>query len=208
MRVNLLPPAIKHRQVTRRRTGVVIALGLVVLGLLGAFFVLQQIRLRELEDKIQTQESTNAGLRQQIADLQEFDDLQRELIATRDLLTSLLAHEVRWSGVLRDISLVIPGRVWLATIQGTLDTAAVGATAPAEGTAAPSGLVGQISFTGFGLSHRDTALWLSRIEEVEGFVNPWVSISEKTVIGTSDAVQFTGSTDLSELVLARRGGQA
>ncbi len=206
MRVNLLPPAIKHRQVTRRRTGVVIALGLVVLGLLGAFFVLQQIRLRELEDDIRAQESTNAGLRQQIADLQQFDDLQRELIATRDLLTSLLADEVRWSGVLRDISLVIPGRVWLGTMQGTLNAAA-GVTAPAEGTA-PSGLVGQISFTGFGLSHRDTALWLSRLEEVEGFVNPWVSSSEKTIIGTSDAVQFTGSTDLSDLVLARRGGQA
>jgi hypothetical protein len=69
-------------------------------------------------------------------------------------------------------------------------------------------LIGQISFDGFAFTHRDVALWLSRLEDVRGFINPWLSNSTKTNIGTQEAVQFTSSVDLTEQALARRrGGQ-
>jgi hypothetical protein len=50
------------------------------------------------------------------------------------------------------------------------------------------------------------ALWLTRLEDVEGFANPWVSTSQKTEIGLQEVVQFTSTTDLSEQVLARSQG--
>lgn len=203
MRINLLPSEIRERQRVRRRGGLVAVLGVVVLAGLGAFYFLQQMRLNDLKADLTAQEAENDRLRAEIAELQEFDQQERELAASQDLLNTLLADEVRWSGVLRDISLVIPGQTWLTTLNGQI-TQTEGTVQPTAG--APSGLIGQLSFNGFGLSHRAVALWLTRLEDVEGFANPWVSTSQKTEIGVQEVVQFTSTTDLSEQILARSEG--
>jgi Tfp pilus assembly protein PilN len=203
MRVNLLPGEIRERERIRRRGGAVAVVGVLVLAALGAFYFLQQMRLNDLERDLAEQQAENDRLRGEIAGLQEFDQQQRELAASEDLLNTLLADEVRWSGVLRDISLVIPGQTWLTTLNAQITQEAEATAQPAEG---PSGLIGQISFNGFGLSHRAVALWLTRLEDVEGFANPWVSTSQKTEIGLQEVVQFTSTTDLSDQVLARSQG--
>lgn len=217
MRINLLPPEIYERQRVRRRTAAVVAVGLIVLAALGAFYFLQILRLNEAEDDITAQEAENAQLGAQIGELQEIDLLQQEIEATRTVLNSLLTDRVLWSGVLRDMSLVIPGQAWLSGLSGQVGTPPTGAattttttTTTTPGQAAqPGALVGQISFDGFAFTHRDVALWLSRLEDVRGFVNPWLSNSTKTDIGVQEAVQFNSSVDLSEQALARRrGGEA
>ena len=202
MRVNLLPGEIRERQRVRRRGGAVAAVGVVALAALGAFYFLQQVRLNDLKQDLTVQEGENDRLRGEIAELQEFDQQQRELAATQDLLDALLADEIRWSGVLRDISLVIPGQTWITTMNGQITGQAEGAQ-PTQG---PSGLIGQVSFNGFGLSHRAVALWLTRLEDVEGFANPWVSTSQKTEIGVQEVAQFTSTTDLTQQLLVRAGG--
>jgi Tfp pilus assembly protein PilN len=202
VRINLLPPEIRERQRARRRTVAVVAVGLVVLLLLGGFYLLQLMRLSDLRDDLEAQQAQNAQLRSQIAQLQEVANLQQQLADSRELLADLLSNQVYWSGILRDISLVIPGEAWLNGLNGTIATP----EAEEEVAAAP-GLVGSISFTGFAFDHRDVALWLSRLEDVRGFVNPWLSNSAKTLIGTTTVVNFTNSVDLSEQSLARRGAR-
>jgi Tfp pilus assembly protein PilN len=211
VRINLLPPEIYERQRIRRRTAAVIVVGLIVLAAVGAFYFLQILRLNEVEDDIAAQEAENAQLRAQIGELQEIDALQQEIEATRTVLNSLLVDRVLWSGVLRDVSLVIPGQAWLSGLSGQVGAPGAAGTAPTTTTtpgqaAQPGALVGQISFDGFAFTHRDVALWLSRLEDVRGFVNPWLSNSTKTNIGTQEAVQFNSSVDLSEQALARRSG--
>jgi Tfp pilus assembly protein PilN len=211
MRINLLPPEIRERQRARRRTAAVVLVGIIVLAALGAFYVLQVMRLADVREDLEAQQQRNNELRQEIAQLQRFAELQQELQDTRVLLDSLLADRILWSGVLRDVSLVIPGEMWLSGLTGAA-TGAEGATTTTTTTAAPTvpggGLVGQITFNGFAFDHRDVALWLSRLEDVRGFVNPWLSNSQKTLIGLTEVVQFTNSVDLSEQALARQGGQS
>ncbi|MGH2723141.1 MAG: PilN domain-containing protein [Actinomycetota bacterium] len=203
MRINLLPPEYLERQRARRRTLAVIAVGLVVLAALGGVYLLQAARLAGVRDDLARQEAANDLLAAQIAELQNVAQLQQEVLANRRLLAQLLVDRVRWSGVLRDVSLVIPGQVWLTGLTGTVAPAAAPAAEP--GAAGP-GLVAEMGINGFAFEHRDVALWLSRLEDVRGFVNPWLSNSQKTLIGTQQVVQFTSSVDLSEQVLARRGG--
>ncbi len=181
-----------------------IAIGVVLLALVGGFYFLQVIRLSGVEEDIQAQEATNAGLRAQIAELQDIAALEQEIDATRDLLSALLQDRVLWSGVMRDISLVIPGEVWLDGLNAQVGGGAEGAEAAPTTT---EGLVGQISFSGFAFDHRDVALWLSRLEDVRGFINPWLSSSTKTDVGTTTVVQFSSSVDLSDQALARRSGE-
>lgn len=213
MRINLLPPEILERQRTRRRTVAAVIVGVIVLAAIGAFYFLQVARLGEVEEDIAAQEARNAALQAQITELADIAALEQEILGTRDLLNGLLADRILWSGVLGDISLVIPSQLWLEGLSGQVGTA----TAPgAEGTTTETaaftegqGIVGQISFTGQAFSHRVVALWLSRLEDVRGFVNPWLTSSTK--IGgeqtqVADLVTFNSSVDLSEQALARRAG--
>lgn len=205
MRINLLPPEIKDRQRARRRTIAVFLVGLIVLGAMGIFYFLQLIRLGQVEADLADQRARNAQLRQDIGELRQFDQLEQEVQTSAALLAALLQDEVLWSGVLRDISLVIPGSTWLTSLTGTTAAAAE----PAEGTettAVPGSLVGQISLGGFAFDHRAVALWLTRLEDVTGFANPWLTDSTKTTIGEREAVQFTSSVDLSPDALSGSGG--
>ena len=200
MRINLLPPEVLERQRTRRRTFAVAAIGVLVLVLLAGFYFLQVLRLSDVEDDILAQQQENDLLRTEIAELQDIAALEQEIERTRLVLSGLLENRVLWSAVLRDISLVIPGEVWLTGITAQLGTIAEGeATTPTVTT----GVIGQISFSGNAFDHRDVALWLSRLEDVRGFINPWLSTSAKTDIGETEAVTFTSSVDLSEQAVAR-----
>lgn len=213
MRINLLPPEILERQRTRRRTIATIVVGVIVLVAIGAFYFLQVARLGRIEDDITEQEARNAALQAQIAELQDIAALEQEIVRTRELLNGLLSDRVLWSGVLGDISLVIPSELWLEGLTGQVGTATADATGtvPTTTTDVPGGqgIVGQISFNGQAFSHRVVALWLSRLEDVRGFVNPWLSSSTKTgseETTVEDLVQFNSSVDLSEQALARRAG--
>lgn len=200
MRVNLLPSEIRERQIVRRQAILIGVFGALIVVALGAFFVLQQLRLNGVRSDMAVQEEQNQQLRQEIATLQRFDQLQREAEESRTLLASLMADEVLWSGVLRDVSLVIPGEAWLTGFTGESGGSSAAAT-----TVTP-GLIGQISFNGHAMDHRTVALWLTRLEDVQGFINPWLSNSQKTLIGEREVVQFTSTVDLSQDSLARPGG--
>jgi Tfp pilus assembly protein PilN len=210
MRINLLPPEVLERQRMRRRTLATVVVGLIVLGAIAAFYFLKVAELGTVEEEIATQQARNAQLQQQIAELQDIAALQQEIERTRVLLNGLLADEVLWSQVLRDISLVIPSQAWLEGLTGQTAAAAGGETDVAVTTTTGTvgeGIIGQISFNGKAFSHQVVAEWLSRLEDVRGFINPWLSSSTKTggddpVL--SDVVSFTSSVDLSEQALARR----
>lgn len=196
-RINLLPQEVKERQRVRRQTAAVTVVGVLVLVALGAFFFLQQVRLSSAEDDLREQQAVNTALQQDIAELQQFDELATEVELSRTLVGQLLQNQVLWSGVLRDISLVIPGQVWLDSLTGTITAEAPGVTATTTGDGL--GLVGNIAFTGKALGdHRNTALWLARLEDVAGFINPWLASSTKSEIGSTEVVEFNSSVDLTQ----------
>jgi Tfp pilus assembly protein PilN len=203
MRINLLPPEVLERQRTRRRAVMVFTGGIIVLLVLAGFYMIQVFTLQGIEDDIELQQSITSQLEGQIAELQDVAALEDEIERTRGVLSGLLADRVLWFGILRDVSLVIPGEVWLNGLSAQLGLTT--ATDPGAPVTDATGVVGQISFNGFAFDHRDVALWLSRLEDVRGFINPWLSSSAKTEIGGREAVTFTSSVDLSEQAVARRG---
>ena len=197
MRINLLPPEILERQRIRRRAVLVGAAVFVVIVALVGFAFLQQQKKAQIDEDVAEQQAINAALQQEIAALQEFDLLRQELEASRQELAVLLDKEVLWSGVLRDISLVIPSEARLTSFTGTIFTPENMPIIEGQTEGVETGLVGQIVFNGEAFDHRVVALWLARLEEVEGFVNPWLDLSEHIEQGKEPA-QFVSSVDLSE----------
>jgi Tfp pilus assembly protein PilN len=202
--VNLLPPELRQRAAVRRTTSIVVAAGLGVLTLIGVFYFLQMQRLSGIRADLEEQQATNAQLQTQIQELQAFATLQAELSAKEDLVTSLFVNEVSWSSALLDISRVIPDAAFLTNLTGQIQptTGGEGATIP---TAA--GLIGNMSFAGQARESETIATWLVRLEQVDGWVNAWMTNQQETAV-RSRIYQFASGLDLTLDAATERAREA
>ena len=198
-RINLLPPEREERRRSRQVTTTIAAAGVALIVLLGLVFVAEIIRLHGQKNALEAQQASNATLQSQVAQLSQFQQLEGQLQQKTTLLKTLTRDEVRWSIVLADVSLVIPSDTWLTNL--TASQTAASATQPAAGTQAQT--LGTIQLTGTTFSHLDVAKWLTRLAGVDAFTNPYLSLSSKSVIGTTNVVTFNSTTDLSDMALRR-----
>ena len=196
--VNLLPSELRAREARRRLTSVVVIVGVLVLGLVGLFYFFQVMNLSRARDDLAAQEGVNRQLQAQVNDLQRFQDLQNQLQAKQALVNSVFVGEVSWSNVLVDISRVIPSEAYLTNLTGS--TTAETAT-PTTGGAT---LIGNISFTGVVRETDPLATWLTRLEQVDGWENAWMtSATEQQPF--SRVYTFNSGLDLSLDAATRRG---
>jgi len=196
--VNLLPPDILAAQRQRRLAGVVALAGIGVIGLILMFYVLQLGSLGGVEDDIEAAEQNNAGLQRDIENLQEFEDLRAEAQTQQELLNDVFANEISFSGLLMDVSRVIPSDAALTSL-----TAAAQEPTPSSGGSTL--LVGRLDVAGIALNYESIASWLIGIERIQGWVNPWVtSISDPE----AGPITYTSGVDLTTAVVTERGQQA
>jgi Tfp pilus assembly protein PilN len=208
--INLLPQEVRHRHRTKRQTALVAVAGAAVVAVLIFLWVLQGVHLSQVDQEVAQQKQTNAQLQVKIDQLHHFAEIRSNLESQKKLLRQTLSGNVKWSGVMHDLSLVMPDQMWLGSMTGTLNTAsssgAVPATAPTTPGAATN-LLGSIQFQGDAMDKQTIALWLTKLETVRGWVNAWLSQAQETKVGVTPVVSFTSSVDLSKAA-ARNGGGA
>jgi Tfp pilus assembly protein PilN len=203
--VNLLPPELRERQAVRRTTSLVVGPGLAALALIGIFYFFQAQRLSQVRSDLEAQQSTNARLVRQIASLREFAALQAELAAKEALIDVILVNEVSWSSALLDVSRVIPDASYLTNLTGQIE-----ATVAGEVVAEPTGrtpettLIGNMTFAGVANQTETIATWITRLEEVQGWVNAWVNSAEEDAPG-SRIYTFSNGLDLTQEAVTERG---
>jgi Tfp pilus assembly protein PilN len=207
--VNLLPPELLARQKQRRLTGFIVAGAAGVMILILIFWFFQGQKLNDVNDKIAAQNATNAQLQQQVTELQEFQQLQQDATQKQALLTQAFRGEVSLSGILMDVSRVIPPDAYLTSLSiqltATGEAATGGTAAPAEPTAAS--FVGQITTGGQAAGTESLASWLTRLESVKGWVNAWVSTLTETA-ASSRLYTFSSGVDLTPDSLTNRAKEA
>jgi Tfp pilus assembly protein PilN len=206
--VNLLPPEIRQRAQTRRLTLMVIGAGVVVLVLIGFLFVVQTANLARVNEDLAAQERKNAGIQAEINGLQEFAALQTEAQQQQALLTAAFANEVSFSGILLDLSRVIPSDAFLTTFSAQVappDGATPGVAATPDATATP--LIGTMTAAGEASGTDSLASWITRLESVKGWVNPWITTFTESAPST-DRFTFNSGADLTSDVLTDRARDA
>jgi Tfp pilus assembly protein PilN len=196
--VNLLPPDILAAQRQRRMAGVLALAGVGVIGLILVFYVLQVGTLAGVRDDIDNQEQTNAGLQTEIDQLQAFDELRARAQAKQELLNEVFANEISFSGLLMDLSRVIPSTAALTSM-----SAVKGEPVPSAG--GTTLLLGRIDVAGIALDYDTVASWLTRLERVRGWVNPWVTSIADPETGP---ITYTSGVDLTEASVTQRGRRA
>ena len=198
-RVNLLPTEIKKGQQVRRRTLLVALIGAAVIGVIILLWVFQSVRLSQVNSDIEAQDQTNQSLQQEIAGLQKYADIQAEAQQQEDLLASAYADEIAYSGVLVDVSKVIPNDTYLSQFSSAVTAPTQTTTSSTETT-----FVGTMTFSGSSLHFDSLSVWLTRLEEVQGWANPWMSNISQTA-DTPGAYSFDTSVDLTQDALTKRG---
>lgn len=193
--VNLLPPDVLAAQRQRRMAGVVALAGVGVIGLILLFYVIQLGRLNGVQSDIERAEQNNEALQTEIAQLQEFQELQAQAQAKQDLLDTVFANEISFSGLLMDVSRVIPGTAALTSMNASTQEAA-------PTTGGDTLLIGRIDVAGLALDYDAVASWLVRLERVEGWVNPWVTSIADPETGP---ITYTSGVDLTGAVVTERG---
>jgi Tfp pilus assembly protein PilN len=193
--VNLLPTDVRQRLKTRQVTVLVgMVSAFVVAGLL-AFFVLQSHKLASVNNDLSAAQSQNQQLQAKVTSLMRFQQLADQRDAQRTTVQTAKAGTVEFSGVMHDLSMVIPSTVYLNTVTANLS---LGDGASIQGTT--GGVIGGIQFGGAASDHLAVALWLTRLAQVTGWDNSWITASTKRTNngdGTkTNWVDFTGSVDL------------
>jgi Tfp pilus assembly protein PilN len=205
--VNLLPPELLARQKTRRLTSLIVGAGAILLALLIAFWFLQTQKLAGVNDDIASQNAVNAELQQEIDSLAEAAALQAEAASKQQLLSEAYAGEVSFSQFLMDMSRVIPSDAYLKSLNATLTIASTtGATSTTTGTPSATSFAGAFGVTGGADGFDSLASWLTRLESVRGWVNPWLSGATETA-AHSGLYDFDSGADLSSEALTARGSQ-
>jgi len=188
--INLLPSTLRDRQRARRRTGGIAAAFVVIVLLLAGAYLYENSRLTSENRKLDAQNALNARLEGEIGRLQRFEQLKSSVDAKQVLVTQLVTGEVLWSGVLHDLSMIIPSQVYLTQFSGTVTTQ----SGSSDTAVSPNGLVGSLTFGGVALTYPDVSQWLTRLEEPTGWRNAWVSSGTKD---PSLGITFNGTVDLT-----------
>lgn len=199
--VNLLPPDILQAQRYRRATSGVILAGIALLVIVFGFYLLQGNKLSGVQDEIAAQDATNASIQAGIAEKQKFADLQTAAQAQQQKLDAAYAGEVSFSALLMDFSRVIPSDAYVDSLAVQIETAAPVDAATEE--AATAGLIGTLTGGGQAVSIDTLSVFLTRLEQVKGWVNPWMStVSRNDDVNGYD---YSMSVDLTDDVLTERG---
>lgn len=200
--VNLLPPDIVQAQVYRRRTSAVLVAGALALVLVFVFYLVQNGKLGDANDEIDAQNATNASIQASIAEKQKFADLQAEAQARQQLLSAAYAGEVSFSALLMDFSRVIPSDAYVDSLALQIADASAPVD-PAAATGVVTNLIGTITGSGQAVSIDTLSVFLTRLEQVKGWVNPWMStVSRNEEVNGYD---YSLSVDLTDEVETDRG---
>jgi Tfp pilus assembly protein PilN len=198
--VNLLPPDILEAQKWRRLTLLVAAVGAVIVVLVIGFYLLQVNTLSSVNADIEDRNQTNESINAQIASKQKYAALQAEAAAQEQKLSLAYAGEVSFSALLMDTSRVIPSDAYLDTLSLQITDPA---SAPVDTTTTTTGLVGSITGGGKAVSIDTLATFLTRLESVNGWVNPFIN-----TIGADAETGgwiYSYAVDLTDEVVTPRG---
>jgi Tfp pilus assembly protein PilN len=154
--------------------------------------------------KVKTKEAELATLKDELAAIPTPDaskvQTQNALATDKQTrvtaLGTALSRRVAWDRIFRELSLVLPEDVWLATLSAKAPVSSSVASAPAPPATGTSVAATQFTLDGYTYSHAAVARLLSRLSVVPDLVNVQLQQSTLTKVGTAQVVHFVIAADI------------
>lgn len=210
-RVDLLPPEIAEAARFRRLQA---GMGAVVAGaavIVGVLYTGAHHSVGAAQDQLTAAQSQVTSLTSQVHELSSVSDVYSQVASAKQLLSTAMGNEVRWSYYLEDLSLRIPNSVWLtamtvapSTSSSTTTTAPTAGSTSQPAAIAPSDQVATITFSGDALSRDDVAKWLNAIAAEKGWSDPYVTSITESKIGPRTVYSWNGTVDVTSAAQSHR----
>jgi Tfp pilus assembly protein PilN len=117
-------------------------------------------------------------------------------------LAGVLGGRISWDGVLRDVSLVLPGNISLTRLEAQLPAPLpAGTTAPVPApTTVPTAPVAPtgVSIEGYTKNQRSVATLLARLRTVPSLTNVQLESSARELVGKKSIVRFIVLADIKQ----------
>jgi Tfp pilus assembly protein PilN len=193
--INLLPPEAAQKATARRKLAGFVALGIVYVALLALVALWWQGKARDAQDDLEAQQASNTRIEAEIASLSDVRALRSTYEGGVERLGSALAADVAWGRLLNDLARIIPDRLWITSMTGTVE---INEENPF--------LLGQVAVTGVAFDYPDASSWLRVLdaEEWPALGGGWVSSTSRSTIGESSVVNFTSVASLLDAARSNR----
>jgi Tfp pilus assembly protein PilN len=208
-RVNLLPPEIADaRRFKRVQVGLGAAVALTVLAV-GALYYHAHSGVAAANAEVTHAQQEGASLQHQLTTYQNVTAVKAQVETAEGYLQQAMGPQVLWSHYLSDLSLILPGNVWLTTVQvnlvgqgGTSSATSAGVT----GSLPAADAIGAVELQGSALSQRDVAAVLSSLVKETGFNNSYFTKSAETVVtnSTKKVANFDATVNVTLKALSGR----
>jgi Tfp pilus assembly protein PilN len=113
-------------------------------------------------------------------------------------LSAALSRRVAWDRIFRELSLVLPDDVWLATLSAKAPVSSSAPAAPAPVTPGTAVAATQFTLDGFTYSHAAVARLLSRLSVIPDLVNVQLQQSTLSKVGGAKTVHFIIAADVRQ----------
>jgi Tfp pilus assembly protein PilN len=193
--INLLPPEAAQRATARRKMFGFVALGVVYLALLALLALWWQGKATDAESDLDAQLAANSRIEAEISSLSGVRVLRSSYEQGVERLQIALARDIAWGRLLNDLARIIPDRLWITSMTGTL-----------QNNEENPFLLGQVSVTGVAFDYPDASSWLRVLdaEEWPALGGGWVSSTSRSEIGESLVVNFTSVASLLDAARSSR----
>jgi Tfp pilus assembly protein PilN len=203
--VNLLPREVKRSRTRLSAVGqLAIVSPLVVVGLITAGFLLASAKVNDRQATLQALQAELASLPAPPAT----PEVTSELALQRDqrvaALSSALQSRLAWDRILRQISAVLPGDVWLTALSSqqsspppaptpstTTSTTTTTTTTATPAAPVPPPTAGLLNITGYTYSQEGVARLLSRLAVVPALEDVQLVSSTQALVSTRPVVSFS-----------------
>lgn len=197
--INLLPKddARGGRQKPQWIVLVPVVVAVLMTAVFSAMFLSASGKVKDKQAELSTQQAELAAIpTPDAAKVKTQSALAADRQARVTALSSALSRRVAWDRVFRELSLVLPDDVWLATISAKAPVPSSVATPPPPAVAGAAPAATQFTLDGFTYSHAAVARLLSRLAVVPDLVNVQLQQSTRTKLGAASAVHFTIAADV------------
>ncbi len=173
IRISLLPPELKKRQQTLMVRDNYVKIGVAVVAVFAAVFLLMLALTMNTNRELQTLKTQRQNLELQIAALREYEVMEATIKQLDALGKQAMGTLPNWSSILADVSMNLPAEIWLTDF-----------------TATQVGDVREITARGLSPNHQLVAAWVESLKKWDKIENIRTQFSAETVIDNRVLYQF------------------
>lgn len=199
-KVNLLPTEISEGAKFRNLQA---ALGLSIvlaLGVVGILTYLASGEVSDAQDQLTSAQTQTTQLQAEIVKYAEVPKRRAQVDLADAQLAQAMGQEVRYSFILRDLSLTIPRSVYLDTLTVTQPVDTPGSVKGAWGGAGVTSIV----FHGTAPVLNDVAAWLDSLTKSGYYSDPYVNAANRLAAGSKNPFQFDSSVVVTDKQLTHK----